>query len=595
MKKLVTILILLALAGGGAYWYYAYGRTPEKPTVVQAAISRGDITEVVSATGTLEALRTVQVGPQVSGTIKDLHGVDFNSIVKKGQIMAELDPTLLQVQVDIQQANIDRQVVDIENQQIQLEDNRRSQGRAQEQFDKGLVSQQALEQAQLTVKSRQSSIASAQKQLVQAQANLAQAKLNVEYCTVRSPIDGVVVDRRVDVGQTVQSSMNITTFFVVATDLTHLKLTAGVDEADIGKVRPNMDVSFQVDSYPTEMFHGTVNAVRLNATTQNNVVTYPVWIDVPNPDLKLRPSMTAQVKVIVHTVSNVVRVPNQGLRFKPNAEIYAALGLQAPQAGQGRRGGANAQNGNANGQGAGAQGATPPAPGAASGAAGAPNNDPAPPPPGASAQPGQNPPAGGQSAQNTGGNRNRTGRGGGGAGTGGGTATGTGTGFGNSGNLSSLTPEQRQAMMDRFGRSGGGRGGGRGNRTQQPSNVVTGPVIPMTERNADKIDELYEAMPSSVSPGQVWTWDEAKKELKQINIRLGITDGQFSELLNGDVQVGQEIVTGVVLPLSQRPQNNNSNNPLMGPQRGNPGGFGGPGGGGGGRGGGGGGGGRGGI
>jgi len=605
MKKLVTILIILALAGGGAYWYYAYGRTPEKPTVVQAAISRGDITEVVSATGTLEALRTVQVGPQVSGTIKDLHGVDFNSIVHKGQIMAELDDTLLQVQVDIQQANIDRQVVDIENQQIQLEDNRRSQTRAQEQFDKGLVSQQALEQAQLAVKSRQSSIASAQKMLVQAQANLAQAKLNVEYCTVRSPIDGVVVDRREDVGQTVQSRMNITTFFVVATDLTHLKLTAGVDEADIGKVRPDMNVSFQVDSYPTQTFQGTVNAVRLNATTQNNVVTYPVWIDVPNPDLKLRPSMTAQVKVIVHTVSNVVRVPNQGLRFKPNAEIYAALGLQAPAAGQGRgRGGANAQNGNANGQGAGAQGATPPAAGAASGAAGAPNNDPAATPPAsASAKPGQpgqqpgqmaqNGQANGQGAQqgaqngaNAGGNRNRNGRGGGG-------------GFGNNGDMSSLTPEQRQAMMDRYNRGGGagGRGGGRGNRPQQASNIVTGPVVPMTERNADKIDDLYEAMPSSVSPGQVWSWDETKKELKQTNIRLGITDGQFSELLSGDVQVGQQIVTGVVLPVSARPTNNNNNNPLMGPQRGNPGGFpggGGPGGGGGGRGGGGGGG-RGGI
>ena len=128
--------------------------------------------------------------------------------------------------------------------------------------------------------------------------------------------------------------------------------------------------------------------------------------------------------------------------------------------------------------------------------------------------------------------------------------------------------------MDRYNRGGGagGRGGGRGNRTQQPSNVVTGPVIPMTERNADKIDDLYEAMPSSVSPGQVWTWDEAKKELKQTNIRLGITDGQFSELLNGDVQVGQQIVTGVVLPVSARPTNNNNNNPLMGPQRGNPGG-----------------------
>jgi HlyD family secretion protein len=599
MKKLVTILIILAIAGGGTYYYYAYGRTPEKPQVVQAAISRGDITEVVSATGTLEALRTVQVGPQVSGTIRDLHGVDYNSIVKKGQVMAELDPTLLQVQVDIQEANIARQQVDIENQKVQLENDKITLQRVQEQFDKQLVSKQALETAQLQVKSRNSQIASAEKMLVQANANLAQAKLNVEYCTVRSPIDGVVVDRRVDVGQTVQSSMNITTFFVVATDLTHLKLTAGVDEADIGKVRPNMDVTFQVDSYPTQTFHGTVNAVRLNATTTNNVVTYPVWIDVPNPDLKLRPSMTAQVKVIVHTVSNVVRVPNQGLRFKPNAEIYAALGLQAPQAGQGRAGrGANAQNGgNANGQGAGAQGATPPAGGAQGGtnpsSASAATNDPAPPPPGASAQPGapgQNPPADGQSAQNgTGGNRNRNGRGG----------SGGNGGFGNNGSMSSLTPEQRQAMMERFGRGGGagGRGGNRGNRTQQPSNVVTGPVTPITERNADKIDELYEAMPSTVSPGQVWTWDEGKKELKQINIRLGITDGQFSELLQGDLQVGQQIVTGVVLPLTQRPQNNNNGNPLMGPQRGNPGGFGGPGGGGGGggRGGGGGGGGRGGI
>ena len=173
-----------------------------------------------------------------------------------------------------------------------------------------------------------------------------------------------------------------------------------------------------------------------------------------------------------------------------------------------------------------------------------------------------------QGGSNAGGDRNRNGRGGGGAGA------NSGAGFGNSGNMSSLTPEQRQAMMDRYNRgggAGGGGGGGRGNRTQQASNVVTGPVIPMTERNADKIDDLYEAMPSSVSPGQVWTWDEAKKELKQINIRLGITDGQFSELLNGDVQVGQQIVTGVVLPLSARPQNNTSNNPLMGPQRGNPG------------------------
>ncbi len=207
MKKLVTTLIILALVGGGGYWYYMYGRPVEKPQIVQASISRGDIIEAVSATGTLEALRTVQVGSQVSGTVASLEGVDFNSIVKKDQIVAKLDPSLLQVQVDIQKANIERQQIDIENQKVQLEDAQRTMQRTQEQFDKQLVSQQALEQAQLTVKSRVSSIASSEKMLVQANASLAQAELNVAYCTIKSPIDGVVVQRNVDVGQTVQSSM----------------------------------------------------------------------------------------------------------------------------------------------------------------------------------------------------------------------------------------------------------------------------------------------------------------------------------------------------------------------------------------------------
>lgn len=603
MKKLVVILVILALAGGGAYYYYAYGRTPEKPTVVQAAISRGDIVEAVSATGTLEALRTVQVGSQVSGTVSDLHGVDFNSIVKKGQVLASLDPSLLQVQVDIQQANIERQQVDIENQKVQLENDRLTLKRVQDQFDHQLVSQQALETQQLQVKSRESSIASAEKMLVQANANLAQAKLNVAYCTISSPIDGVVVQRNVDVGQTVQSSMNVATFFIIATDLTNLKLTAGVDEADIGKVRPNMDVSFSVDSYPQQIFHGSVNAVRLNATTQNNVVTYPVWIDVPNPDLKLRPSMTAQVKIIVQTVSNVVRVPNQGLRFRPNAEIYTALGLEAPEAGRGGRGNRQNAGGGGGGQGANANaqaGATPPASQQAAAkpaetpAAGAPpdgkNAQAAPDAKNAQAQPGQQA-QNNQNADQNGsrGNRNRNNGGNPGGNAGGGTG-GRGGGFGNNANL---TPEQRQAMMDRF--QNGGRGGGRGNRNgqQQAANIATGPVKPIVDRNADKIDELYEPMPAQIAPGQVWTWDESKKELKQTNIRLGITDGQFSELLSGDLQVGQQIVTGIILPVSARPTNNNANNPLMGPQRGGQPGFGpgGPGpGGGGGRGGGGGGG-----
>ncbi len=572
MKKLVTILIFLALAGGGAYYYYAYARVPEKPTIVQAAVSRGDITEAVSATGTLEALRTVQVGSQVSGTVSDLHGVDFNSIVKKDQIIASLDPSLLQVQVDIQKANIERQQVDIENQKIQLEDAKRTMVRTQEQFDKQLVSTQANEQAVLNVKTREASIASSEKMLVQARASLAQAELNVQYCTIRSPIDGVVVNRAVDVGQTVQSSMNVATFFTIATDLTSLKLTAGVDEADIGKIRPNMNVNFSVDSYPNQTFLGTVNAVRLNATTTNNVVTYPVWIDVPNPDLKLRPSMTAQVKIIVQTVADVIRVPNQALRFRPTGDIYAALGLQPPAPGQGRG------NRNAGGQGAAGQpgaaqrgssadaGAKPadagaatqdakPGQGAKAGATPDAKN--------AQAQPGQNP-------NDPNANRRQGGRGG---------------GFGNNANL---TPEQRQAMIDRY-QNGGGRGGRNSNRQQQPMGNVSTRTTSIMNSNADKIDELYEPMPAQISPGQVWTWDEDKKELKQTNVRLGLTDGQFSELLSGDLQVGQTLVTGVILPVTKSPTNNNSN-PLMGPQRGQPGfGPGGPGGGGGGRGGGGGG------
>jgi HlyD family secretion protein len=580
MKKLVTILIFLALAGGGAYYYYAYARVPEKPTIVQAAVSRGDITEAVSATGTLEALRTVQVGSQVSGTVSDLHGVDFNSIVKKDQIIASLDPSLLQVQVDIQKANIERQQVDIENQKIQLDDAKRTMVRTQEQFDKGLVSTQANEQAILNVKTREASIASSEKMLVQARASLAQAELNVQYCTIKSPIDGVVVNRAVDVGQTVQSSMNVATFFTIATDLTSLKLTAGVDEADIGKIRPNMNVNFSVDSYPNQTFLGTVNAVRLNATTTNNVVTYPVWIDVPNPDLKLRPSMTAQVKIIVQTVSNVVRVPNPGLRFRPTADIYAALGVQAPAPGQGR-GNRNAGGQGAGGQGAAGQpgaaqrgtsadsGAAKPADASATGQDAKPAQDAKAGADGknAQAQPGQNP-------NDPNSNRRQGGRGG---------------GFGNNANL---TPEQRQALADRY-QNGGGRGAGRGNRPQQQMGNVSTRTTSIMNTNADKIDELYEPMPAQISPGQVWTWDEDKKELKQTNVRLGLTDGQFSELLSGDVQVGQQIVTGVILPVTKSPTNNNSN-PLMGPQRGGQPGFG-PGGPGGGGGRGGGGGGRGGI
>jgi HlyD family secretion protein len=605
MKKLLFLLVVLALAGGGVYYYYNYGKPKEKPTVQMVAVSKGSIVEVVQSTGTLEALRTVQVGSQVSGTVSDLFGVDFNSIVKKGQKIAQLDDSLLQVQVKIQEANIDRQLGDIENQKVQLADSVRNLGRQKELAAKGLSKQQDLEQADLTVKSREASIASAEKQVISARAQLDQAKLNVQYTTIYAPIDGVIVDRRVDIGQTVQASMTTPQFFTIATDLTKLKLTAGVDEAEIGKVQAGMEVLFTVDSYQGQTFVGTVNAVRLNATTQNNVVTYPVWIDVPNNDLKLRPSMTANIRVVIRKVDDTLRIPNGAFRFKPNNEIYLALGLTPPTAGRGTRladagaggpGGGRADQGGDPNSSAPPNSGAPTTPGQAPGSNGqgvaqAGGR-------GQGGQPGQPGGRGGQGGQGGGQNAQNAQNGQGGQNRGNRTP---GSGFGAA---SGLTDEQRAAAMQAFMQGGGanrngGRGGGaggRGGRNNQnggrggfngrasgtPANA-TGNTTPMTERNADKIDELFEPIPMVPNRQTVWTWDEAKKELKSTQVMLGVSDGQFSQLISGDVTLGQQLVTGVILPVVKAAPG--GVNPLFGGQGGrNPGGMmpgGNPGGGGG--------------
>jgi len=582
MKKLVVLLILLAAAGGAAFWYFKYGKTVEKPQVIQATVSRGDIVEVVNATGTLEPMRRVDVGSQVSGVVSEIF-VDYNSIVKKGQVLAKIDPQLLDVQVDIQKANLERQKMDIENQKVQLEDLNVQLARTQALFDKQLQNQQQLDAAKLAVKNREAQIGSAQKQLVQTEANLRQAELNVSYTTIVSPIDGVVVERRVDRGQTVQASMNAPTFFSLATDLRTLRLSAGVDEADIGRVEVGQKVMFKVDAYGGMEFEGSVDTVRLNATNNNNVVTYPVWIKVPNPELKLRPAMTAQLRVIIQTATNVVRVPNQALRFRPNAEIYTALGLEAPAAGRGRSL-ASEINGDPNGGGragdpsqAGRRGRDRTQGGGGQGGARQPGS-------GQQAQPGQS----GQTAQPGQDGQNRQG--------------GGGAGFGRQTGMGSLTPEQMQALRERYGRGGGGgRGGGRGgagtgDRAQggtrgqgaggRGANATQNANAPQVPLNAAKIDELFEPVQRPEQRASVYTWAPSKTppELKQVNIRLGVTDGTFSELLSDNLQVDQQVVTGVIIPQAQRPAQPGQS--IFGqPQRGmpggmTPGGFGNPGGGG---------------
>lgn len=640
MKKLLISLIFLALAGAGVYGYYKYGKPEDKATVNEVPLSQGNVVQQVISQGTLEAMRTVQVGSQVSGIVQDLP-VDYNSIVKKGQVIARLDPTLLQVQVDIQNANIQRQQSDIANQEVQLENDKKNLERTQALGTKGLVNVQQVEQAQLQVKTREAQINSARKSLVQTEAALGQAKLNVEYCTIKAPVDGVIVDRKVDTGQAVQASMTTPQFFTIATDLTTLKLSAGVDEADIGYIRRGMRVTFTVESYGQQQFQGFVDAVRLNASTNNNVVTYPVWITVSNPDLRLRPSMTASIRIVVDSAENVLKVPNTALRFRPSNDIYTWLGMPAPAPGQGRGRGANAVT-DAAGR-PGGQGADSGAPNALAGsptAAGAGRGQNAQANPSGGNQnrrprdqSAQGAPGGsgvGQNAQGAGGGRGQSGEGagrgsfsgggrnsnmtpeerarlreqfaasGGQPGGAGGGRQGGGQGFGR-GNTN-LTPEQIAQMQERFGR--GGRGGGQGNRTggqtgfggggrggRAAANEAVGDVTPMTERNADKIDELFAPVVKPTSRGQVWLYNaqaaDPKDRLKQINVTLGLSDGTFSEIVQGEgLAAGVKVVTNVVPPPSavkaMAPGNNLFNQQ---PNRGfgGPGGFGGgPGGGGGG-------------
>ena len=571
MKKLFTFLIVIVAAGGAAYYYYAYGKKVEPPQVTQVAISQGDIVEIVQATGTLEPERRVDVGSQVSGTVAEMF-VDFNSIVHKGDVMAKIDPTLLQVQVDIQKANIARQEGDITNQEVQLEDSQRNLKRTQQLAEAGLANQQQLEAAVLAVKSRQAQIDAAKKTLYTSQQQLAQAELNVSYTTIKSPIDGVVVERKVDRGQTVQASMSTPSFFVLATDLSTLKLTAGVDEAEIGKVRPGQTVKFLVDSYGRQEFEGTVTNVRLNATTSNNVVTYPVWIEVPNADYKLKPSMTANLRIIITTAQNAVRVPNTALRFRPNNDIYLALGLEPPKAGSrqinGGRNGGDVQPPNS----AAAQPGGAPATGTAPQVAGGPQ--------GGGDRAGRAP--GGQAGQTGQSGQNRGNRPG-------------GRGFGSQGgSMSNLTQEQRERMIEQM-RASGGRGGGGGrtgangagrNATRVGNDQPTA-QRPPNFATAQKIDELFQPIPKRIEPGSVWTWDEAGKKLTEHRVFLGVTDGQFSELVNGEIKVGQPVVTNVIIPQAAR-ANSGQNSRFGGNQgRGNPGGMtpgnfgGGPGGGGG--------------
>src|SRR5918994_735921 len=337
MRKTLLIVAALVVVTAGAYGYYRYTQKPVAPTITTARVTRGDLAETVGATGTLQAVTTVQVGTQVSGTIQELYA-DFNSIVRKGQVLARLDPSLFQTQIEQARANLIRAEADLERLRVALDDARSKLSRAKELAEKKLIAQTELEAAEVAVRSAEAQIRSQQAQVTQAEASLRQNQVNLAHTVIESPIDGLVISRNVDVGQTVAASMSAPTLFVLAADLTKMQVLASLDESDVGRIRPGQNVRFRVDAFPTDEFTGNVTQVRLQPTTVQNVVTYQTVIDVPNPGLKLKPGMTANVNIEIARRSNVVRVPNTALRFRPTAEIFAALGQEPPPGGFGGRG-----------------------------------------------------------------------------------------------------------------------------------------------------------------------------------------------------------------------------------------------------------------
>lgn len=297
-------MVLAVVLAGAAYGVYRYQQTEEKsaPEYRTASVTRGDITQSVTANGQISAVKDVQVGSQISGTIKEIKA-DFNSQVKEGEVIAQIDPSTYE-------RNVDEAVAQLTSAKAALQLARVNYNRAKELATNNLVPVADLDQAEANYNQAEAS-------LKIREAALKRAQVDLERTTIYAPISGVVITRNIEVGQTVAASFNTPTLFLIANDLRQMQIEAAVSEADVGGVKEQQAVEFTVDAYPGRQFKGTVKQVRYAPSTNQNVVTYTTIIDVNNDDLKLRPGMTANASIITSQKTNVLRVPNAALRFRP--------------------------------------------------------------------------------------------------------------------------------------------------------------------------------------------------------------------------------------------------------------------------------------
>jgi HlyD family secretion protein len=557
MKRRLLSLAVVVVVVCGAVWGYFYtqsrGNAPKYRT---ARVERGALTAAVSATGNLNAVTTVQVGSQVSGQIANLMA-DFNSVVKKDQIIAKIDPAIFEAKVSQARADLDSAQANILNQQAQVEraradvenaraalaeakantakaqvtvvDSKRDYDRKGELFRRSLIAKSDLDSSQAAhdssaalldaarakeqslaaaigsaeaqLRVNQAMLEAARAQVKQKKATLDQAQIDLDHTTIRAPVDGVVVSRAVDVGQTVAASLQAPTLFTIAQDLTKMQVETSVDEADIGKIRLDAPVTFTVDAFAGRTFAGEVTQIRKAAQVVQNVVTYTVVVAVSNPEGRLLPGMTANVKLVVAEKPNVLKVANAALRFRPPG---ADAGPSPAPGGGGR-------------------GAVASAPGGGGGAAG---------------------------------------------------SEGGGGGGGRRPSLEeirdrlvkqlALTAEQqaklepilqdsRQQMMGLRELPEGERRS-RGQKIREASRVKIRAML--TPEQQAKYDEMAPPPPSGMGdvaiPGRVYVLD-AEGKPKAVNVVLGISDGSFTELVRGELQEGQEVVSGLAGGSGARP------------------------------------------
>jgi len=330
----------VVLAAAGLAYGHSRARAGNAMRFETATVDRGRVVSRVTASGTLSAIVTVQVGSQVSGRLQRIF-VDYNSAVRKNQLVAQLDPALFEAAYEQAKANHVAALGNLAKAEAQARDADRQLARSQSLASGELIAQADLDTAQANADAAHATVTASKGSVEQAQAALHQAQINLAYTRIHSPTDGVVISRNVDVGQTVAASLQAPTLFVIAEDLRKMQVDTSVAEADIGRLKDGMPASFTVDAYPGETFRGTVRQIRSAPQTLQNVVTYDAVIDIDNGALKLKPGMTANVTFVAAERPDVLRLPNAALRFRPSAEVLALAGVPAERAsgGGGRRDG----------------------------------------------------------------------------------------------------------------------------------------------------------------------------------------------------------------------------------------------------------------